>query len=207
MPVCTWAVSEMVSADLVIAERVVSHEDSLSARPLTVHRVWIEGQPRWAAPAVRPLYGELPAERVVLEMRRADNGQLVRVLFDPELVTISRDEQAIRGANAIRRRAARVSGIDQNRLGRAGTGEFKGTRPETPLGRSQASAQPQTESVLTLDARAVAELMGLTPRNFRRFIRQMNIVPVRVGKNYRFTDADIAVLKTLYREWRPCSAA
>lgn len=191
----------------VVAERVVSHEDSLSAVPLTVHRVWIEGQPRWAAPALRPLYGDLPEESCVLQMRRADGGGVVRVLFDPDRVMVSRVEErdmaAIRGANAIRRRVTRVSGIDQNRPERAGTGEFEGTRPQTLLGRSQTGASTDT----VLSASAVAEMMGLTGKRFRYFLREMNIVPVRVGKNYRFTDADVAVLKSLYCEWRPHSAA
>lgn len=81
--------------DLIVA-RIVSAPDS--HRPwMTLHSVYVVGQPRWQAPLVRPLVGDELQEltesgietRQVLTLCRVDGRGYLRLLFDPDRVTVS----------------------------------------------------------------------------------------------------------------------
>lgn len=71
-----------------IVERVVSYPDSLNPDRV-IHSIYLVGQARWQPPRVQSIVGNLPDEVRVLRVARTDCRGVLRILFDPDKVTVS----------------------------------------------------------------------------------------------------------------------
>jgi hypothetical protein len=125
-----------------VVDRIVSQVDSIQPW-LAAHSVYVIGQPRWQAPLVRPLVGvdELPDEPTVLELHRANGRGVMRLLFDPDRVTVSGcsgDNPRVNDARgAFRRSLLEASGSSAGRSEGAVMRESMGTDDSVDSGTNE----------------------------------------------------------------------
>lgn len=140
-----------------VAERVVSHPDSLDPNRV-IHSIYLVGQPRWQPPRVQAIVGNLPDEVRVLRIARTDCRGVLRVLFDPDTVHVSGD---ITNADVTHRRAIsshRTRTREVLETPQVSTGRLKGRTGHRSMGdvitdtlRTNESQQGDAKSCVSFD--------------------------------------------------------
>ena len=174
-----------------IVDRVVSAPDS--HRPwMTFHSVYVVGQPRWQAPLVRPLIAageggvdQLPETKCVLELVRVDGRGILRLLFDPDRVTVSgcrADNPSVNDARgAFHRSLLEASGRHADRVDGAVMRESMGHDVSAAQGRNERLSEEVSQRVVIKMPRAMQSHDNCThekTKEARAACRKARKVPV-----------------------------